>query len=96
MTLQKNGNVSLFDPFAHTNRDADRIRNFDFFRGESKEEKVRIEGTYCTVVTIGKKFPERKIFLEMMKEIDEIRKIFRTYFSRYIKNWTLKAVLHLD
>ena len=82
VTLQNGGNVSLFDPFAHTNQDADSIRNFDFVRGESKEEKekVRIEGAYCTVVTIGEKFLERKIFNEVMKKIDDIRKMIRTYF----------------
>ena len=82
VTLQNGGNVSLFDPFTHTNQDADSIRNFDFVRRESKEEKekVRIEGAYCTVVTIGEKFLERKTFKEVMKKIDDIRKMIRTYF----------------
>ena len=81
MTLKNEGNVSLLDPFAHTTQDSDKIRKFDFVEGKSKgeKEKVRIEETYCTLVTVGGKFLEKKTFKNVLKKIDEIRRISRNY-----------------
>ena len=85
MTLQNEENVSLLDPFTHTTQNSKKIRTFDFVEAESKgeKEKVRIEETYCTLVTVGGKFLEKKAFKNVLKKVDEIRKISRNYpFSR--------------
>ena len=77
MTLQ--GEVTLLDPFTHTYQDFMKIRNFDFIRGNSttEREKVRIEETFCTLVTVGGKFLQKKAFKNILKKIDEIRIIIR-------------------
>ena len=56
-----------------------KIRNFDFIRGNSttEREKVRIEETFCTLVTVGGKFLQKKAFKNILKKIDEIRIIIR-------------------
>ena len=86
MTLKNEGNVSLLDPFAHTTQDSDKVRKFDFVEGKSKgeKEKVRIEETYCTLVTVGGKFLEKKTFQNVMKKIDEIRRITRKHLFRLL------------
>ena len=77
MTLQTK--VALLDPFTHTKQDNDKIKNFDFIRGNSttEREKVMIDQTFCTLVTVGGKFLEKKTFRKVLEKIDEIRKIIR-------------------
>ena len=75
MTLESE--VSLLDPFTHTEQDHKEILNFDFIRYNSpkKREKVLIDQTFCTVVAVGGKFLEKKTFEKVLQKIDEIRKI---------------------
>ena len=47
MTLEDE--VTLLDPFTHTQQDRKKIKNFDFIEGE----KVRVDETFCT---LGKGF----------------------------------------
>ena len=75
MTLH--GNVSLLDPFTHTEQDHEKILNYDFIKDNStkKNEKVMIDQTFCTLVAVGGKFLEKNIFEKVLRKIDEIRKI---------------------
>ena len=77
MTLE--GEVSLLDPFTHKKQARDKIWNFDFIRGKSstEREKVMIDQTFCTLITVGGKFLEKKTFRKVLEKIDEIRKIIR-------------------
>ena len=77
MTLHEE--VSLLDPFTHTEQDHEKIMNFDFIKYNSskKREKVLIDQTFCTLITVGGKFLEKKTFRKVLKKIDEIRKIIR-------------------
>ena len=77
MTLESN--VTLLDPFTHTKQDSEKIKFFDFIRETSliEREKVRIEATYCTLVTVSGKYLEKKTFKKFLKKIDEIRRIIR-------------------
>ena len=77
MTLQSE--VTLLDPFTHTFKDSKKIASFDFIRENSTtdREKVRIEETFCTLVTVGGKFLEKQTFKKVLKKIDEIRRIIR-------------------
>ena len=72
MTLENN--VTLLDPFTHTKQDREKIKNFDFLRQQSAPEKVIIIETFCTLVTVGGKYLERKTFKKVLKKIDEIRR----------------------
>ena len=91
MTVDE-GNVSQLDPFTHTKLDFEKIKIFDFLSENQKEkeiEKVRIEETFCTLVTVGGKFLETKTFKKVMRRIDEIRKIFRKYITlNFICNYS--------
>ena len=77
MTLHEE--VSLLDPFTHTEQDHEKIMNFDFIKYNSskKREKVLIDQTFCTLITVGGKFLEKKTFKKVLQKIDEIRKIIR-------------------
>ena len=77
MTLESE--VSLLDPFTHTEQDQKKIMNFDFIKYNSskKIEKVMIDQTFCTLITVGGKFLEKKTFRKVLKKIDKIRKIIR-------------------
>ena len=75
MTLEDQ--VTLLDPFTHTLHDHQKIKNFDFVRGNSLTEKVRIEDTFCTIVTVGGKYLQKDTLGKVMKRVDEIRKIIR-------------------
>ena len=77
MTLQDN--VTLLDPFIHTKQDREKTLYFDFIRGNSttEREKVKIDETFCTLVSVGGQFLEKKAFEMVLKKIDEIRRIFR-------------------
>ena len=77
MTLEDD--VTLLDPFTHTEQDKNKIAIFDFIRENStkEREKLRIEETYCTLVTVGGKFIDKKAFKKVLKKIDEIRRIIR-------------------
>ena len=77
MTLH--GKVSLLDPFTHTEQDHEKILNYDFIKDNStkKRERVMIDQTFCTLITVGGKFLEKKTFRKVLKKIDEIRKIIR-------------------
>ena len=76
MTLQSE--VTLLDPFTHTKQNREKIWNFDFIRESSTEiEKIRMDETYCILVTVSGKYLEKKNFKKVLKKIDEIRRIFR-------------------
>ena len=77
MTLQ--GEVSLLDPFTHTEQDREKIKNFDFIRGNSttEREKAMIDETFYTLVALDGKFLEENTFKKVLKKIDEIRKVIR-------------------
>ena len=77
MTLQDE--VTLLDPFIHTEQDHERTKYFDFIGGNSTTErdKVKIDQTFCTLVTVGGQFLEKKAFEMVLKKVDEIRRIFR-------------------
>ena len=77
MTLEEE--VTFLDPLTHTKQDRDKMMNFDFIRGNSttEKEKVMIDQTFCTMVTVGGQFLEKKAFKMVLNKIDEIRKIIR-------------------
>ena len=77
MTLEDE--VSLLDPFTYTKQDSEKIWQFDSIRGDSttEREKVKIDQTFCTLITVGGKFLEKKAFKMVLNKIDEIRKIIR-------------------
>ena len=69
--------VTLLDPFTHTEQDHDKIWNFDFIGGKSsrEREKVMIDQTFCTLVVVSEQFLEKNTFKRVLKKIDTIRKI---------------------
>ena len=73
MTLQSN--LTLLDLFTHTKQDLEKIENYDFIRENSTlgREKVKIEETFCTLVTVSGKYLEKNTFKDVLKKIDEIR-----------------------
>ena len=73
MTLQSN--LTLLDLFTHTKQDLEKIENYDFIRENStlEREKVKIEETFCTLVTVSGKYLEKNTFKDVLKKIDEIR-----------------------
>ena len=75
MTLEDE--VTLLDPFTHTEQDHDKIWNFDFIGGKSsrEREKVMIDQTFCTLVVVSEQFLEKNTFKRVLKKIDAIRKI---------------------
>ena len=75
MTLKDE--VTLLDPFTHTEQDREKIMNFDFIGGKSttEREKVMIDQTLCTLVAVGGNFLEKNAFKKVLKKIDEIRKL---------------------
>ena len=77
MTLEDE--VTLLDPFTHTQQDSDKISKFDFIGGKSttEREKVMIDQTFCTLVVVSGKFLEKGNFQKVMKKIDKIRRIIR-------------------
>ena len=82
MTLQDN--LTLLEPFIHTKKDREKVESFDFIRGNSttEREKVKIDQTFCTLVTVGGKFLEKRAFKKVLKKIDEIRRIFRIKITK--------------
>ena len=77
MTLKDE--VTLLDPFTHTEQDREKIMNFDFIGGKSttEREKVMIDQTFCTLVVVGGKYLEKRTFQKVSKKIDKIRRIIR-------------------
>ena len=75
MTLEDE--VTLLDPFTHTEQDREKIKNFDFLREHSAPERVTIVETFCTLVTVWGKYLEKQTFQKVLKKIDKIRKIIR-------------------
>ena len=77
MTLQDN--VTILDPFTHTQQERDKMVVFDFFSEKpiEKREKIRIEESFCTLVAVGGDFLEKKALIQVQKKIDEIRIRFR-------------------
>lgn len=70
MTLEDE--VTLLDPFTHTEKDREKILYFDFIR-----EKVMIDQTFCTLVVVSGKFLEKGNFQKVLKKIDKIRRIIK-------------------
>ena len=91
MTLEDE--VTLLDPFTHTKQDREKIMNFNFIRGNSATdtEKVTIDEYFCTLVTVGGKFLEKRAFKKVLKKIDQIRRIFRI---KIIYNYIFPETLH--
>ena len=82
LTLEDQGNVSLIDPFTHTEQESEKVRNFDFWvksQNTKEREKVKIDETFCTLVTVGGKFLEKTNFKKVLKKIHQIRRKFREY-----------------
>ena len=77
MTLEDE--VTLLDPFTHTEQDREKILYFDFIRVKSttEREKVMIDQTFCTLVVVSGKFLEKDNFQKVLKKIDKIRRIIR-------------------
>ena len=77
MTLKDE--VTLLDPFTHTEQDREKIMNFDFIGGKSttEREKVKIDQTFCTLVIVGGKFLEERTFEKVLQKIDRIRRKIR-------------------
>ena len=75
MTLEDE--VSLLDPFTHTEQDREEIRNFNFIKQNTATERVGIEETFCILVTVEGKYLEKQNFRMVLKKIDEIRRIIR-------------------
>ena len=75
MTLEDN--ITLLDPFTQTEQDREKILNFDFLRNNSAPERVTIVETFCTIVTVGGKYLDKKNFKKVLKKIDEIRRLYR-------------------
>ena len=77
MTLEDE--VTLLDPFTHTQQDSDEISKFDFIGGKSttEREKVMIDPTFCTLVVVSGRFLEKGNFQKVLKKIDKIRRIIR-------------------
>ena len=77
MTLEDE--VTLLDPFAHTEQDREKIMKFDFIGGKSttEREKVMIDPTFCTLVVVSGRFLEKGNFQKVLKKIDKIRRIIR-------------------
>ena len=77
MTLQYD--MADLDPFTHTKEDKEKIDNFDFIKEHSSAEgeKIRIDETFCTLVTVGGKFLAKRAFQNVMKKIDKIRRVIR-------------------
>ena len=75
MTLEDQ--VTLLDQFTHTKQDFEKIQNFDFVRENSAKGRVRIEETFCTIVTVGGKYLHKNTLRKVMMKVDEIRKIIR-------------------
>ena len=75
-SMNLEGDVSLLDPFIHTRQDHKKILNFDFIRGNSttEKEKVMVDQTFCTLVTVGGKFLRKKALKKVLRRTDEIRK----------------------
>ena len=90
MTLQDN--ITLFNAFTHTEQDRVKIKDFNFIGENQKEEreKIMIEETFCTLVTVGGKFLKKKIFEKVLKKIDEIRKIIRVSLNNHRIDSSLK------
>ena len=96
MTLEDE--VTLLDPFAHTEQDREKIMKFDFVGGKSKteREKVMIDQTFCTLVVVSGKFLEKGNFQKVLKKIDKIRKIIKDrlenlsiYLNEHLKNYQM-------
>ena len=78
MTLEDQ--VTLLDPFTHTLQDHQKIKDFDFVREKKRAKekaRVRIEETFCTIVTVGGKYLRKNTLGKVMKKVDEIRKVIR-------------------
>ena len=97
MTLQDN--VTLLDPFTYTYQEYNRIWDFDFIGGNSTTErdKVKIDQTFCTLVTVGGQFLEKKAFEMVLKKVDEIRRIFRIKILEiYNLNYSIHFFLSMN
>ena len=81
MTLE--GEVTLFDPFTHTEQDREKILNFNFYQ-EKQTKRIAIEETFCTLVTVSGKYLEKNTFKTVFKKIYEIRRIIIDLVKAFI------------
>ena len=53
--------------------------NFNFLLENStkKREKLMVDETFCTLVTVGGKYLKKNEFRKVLKKIDDIRRIIR-------------------
>ena len=91
ISMTQQGEEVILNPFTHTEQDYEKISNFDFWEDEfirgylqvrakdstAEIEKVMIEETFCTLVAVGGKFLQKKAFKQVMRKIDQIRRIIR-------------------
>ena len=77
--------MTVLDPFTHTTMNREKILNFDFVQDNStaKKEKVMIDETFGTLVTVEGKLIEKKVFGKVLKKIDEIRRIIRVLLKNH-------------
>ena len=76
MTLKDEEIVTTLDPFTHTAKNSNKIRNFDFWdqrQNNEERDKVKIDETFCTLVTVGGKFLEKKLLKNVLMKIYQIR-----------------------
>ena len=79
MTLDER-NFTILEPFTHTEQDHDKIKDFNF---NFDRKKIMIEETYCTLVTVGAKFLEKNTFKNVLKKIEEIRRLIRVILNAH-------------
>ena len=99
MSLKDEENISTLDPFTHTTHHSNKIRNFDFWvqRQNTKErEKVKIDETFCTLVTVGGKFLEKKMLEKVLKKIYQIRRKVREYLSKIFNSISFSLKRHIQ
>ena len=99
MTLKDEENVTILDPFTHTEQNSKKISNFDFWvqRQNTKErEKVKIDETFCTLVTVGGKFLEKKMLEKVLKKIYQIRRKVREYLSKIFNSISFSLKRHIQ
>ena len=69
-------NMPTVDPSIQEEHWSRRL-NLEQMKNFEKIEKVKIDESFCTLVTIAGKFLEKKTLQKVVKKIDEIRYVFK-------------------
>ena len=99
MTLKDEEIVTTLDPFTHTAKNSNKIKNFDFWNqrhNREGREKVEIDETFCTLVTVGGKFLEKKMLEKVLKKIYQIRRKVREYLSKIFNSISFSLKRHIQ